>query len=1128
MSHWRLGLDVGSNSVGWAAVELDGNGAPVGLMDAGVRVFSDGRDPQDKQSLAVQRRLPRGLRRNRDRKLDRRARFMDALVRYGLLPRDPAERKALENPVGSGRNGPIEARAAYDPWCLRARGLDDPLTPQELGRALFHLQQRRGFKSNRKLDKSDGDKGKIAAAQAKTREALKDAGAETLGALFGRRRLRGDPNAATRARLHGSGATAFYDFYPTRDLILAEFDALWRAQAHHHPDLMTEAARTTLRDILAFQRPLKPQPIGRCTLEPMDLRAPWALPSCQRRRVFETINSLRFARAGEAAQSLTTDQRDLLAAKALDRDKLTFDAMRKALGFGDDVTFKHEAEDRPHIYGDRTGAVLSGRTRWGKGWRALPLPVQDAVVEILIGLEPVTERTPEHIRTSTDAIVASVAAALDLDGREAEHWLTATDPDALADWLAARFDLDREAARRIVDAPLPEGHQAFGRRANAEVLRALEAEVITYDKAVAAAGYPDHRAVHGPGVIRETLPYYGAVLQRAVAFGSGDPDDPEEKRVGKLANPSVHVALNQIRKAVNRVIKRHGKPAQIVVELARDLPLSAKGKSDLEREQKDNRQANDRRRATLTQHGAADTPVNRLKLRLYDELPIEHRQCALTGQAIGVSRLLSDEIEIDHILPFARTLDDGFANKILVTRKANREKGRRSPYEAFGQSPPGYDWAAITARAADLPPSKTWRFGPDAMERFEDQERDFLARQLTDTKYIARLTHAYLGALYGGGDQAAKQVWVTPGRLTSDLRRVWGLNTVLAGGNRPDDADAPIRKNRDDHRHHAIDAVVVALTDRALLQRVANHARRMGPDVGPERVLADLADPWPDFRDDVARGIRRLTVSHRKDHGLAGALHEDTAYGVVRDPRTQDNRLATRKPIVGLTENEIDQIGDRRIREELAAHTAGLTGKAFTAALHAYVNADKPGRRTNPRRVRIHKPFTKDTPAKVIRHGPDRRFEKTVLAKEVYCLDIYDDGTGRWACAGISRFDANRPDGPILSDAPAPWQAANPQARLVMRLRKNDTLAIDDTPGHRRLMQVVRLEPSANRVRLAEHFEAGQLDNRHKDPSDLFRWDLAAISKLKDRAARLVHVDEAGRVYDPGPHHAGTNSGGGD
>ena len=130
---YRLGLDVGTNSLGWWIWEENSDGEVVHSVDGGVRVFSDGRNPKDKTSLARKRRVPRSMRRRRDRYLKRRARLMDDLIGMDLMPPDEAERKELE---------------PLDPYRLRARALDGPLAPYELGRALFHLNQRRGFKSN--------------------------------------------------------------------------------------------------------------------------------------------------------------------------------------------------------------------------------------------------------------------------------------------------------------------------------------------------------------------------------------------------------------------------------------------------------------------------------------------------------------------------------------------------------------------------------------------------------------------------------------------------------------------------------------------------------------------------------------------------------------------------------------------------------------------------------------------------------------------------------------------------------------------------------------------------------------------------------------------------------------------
>ena len=134
-----------------------------------MRIFKDGRNPKDGQSLATMRRVSRQARRRRDRFLLRRSDLLRTLSDLGLLPADAEERKRIFE---------------LDPYALRARALDGQLEPHEVGRVLFHLNQRRGFKSNRKADRKDADKGKIAQAAKRLREALETEGCRTFGELL--------------------------------------------------------------------------------------------------------------------------------------------------------------------------------------------------------------------------------------------------------------------------------------------------------------------------------------------------------------------------------------------------------------------------------------------------------------------------------------------------------------------------------------------------------------------------------------------------------------------------------------------------------------------------------------------------------------------------------------------------------------------------------------------------------------------------------------------------------------------------------------------------------------------------------------------------------------------------------
>lgn len=280
----RLALDLGTSSIGWILYEII-NDRPTRILDGGVRIFGDGREAKTGQSLAVGRRSARAMRRRRDRYLRRRAALMKRLATAGLMPSDPAQAAAL---------------TAQDPYELRALGLDHRLPLPHLGRALFHLNQRRGFKSNRRTDKGDNEGGMIKDATARLDQAMMAEGARSYGEFLHMRRQQTDdacavPPVRTRINPHLTDADgneqAGYDFYPDRRHLEDEFHQLWLAQAQHHSAL-TDELRDALFETIFYQRPLKTPAIGRCLFLP-EPRLPKAHPLTQRRTLYETVNMLR-------------------------------------------------------------------------------------------------------------------------------------------------------------------------------------------------------------------------------------------------------------------------------------------------------------------------------------------------------------------------------------------------------------------------------------------------------------------------------------------------------------------------------------------------------------------------------------------------------------------------------------------------------------------------------------------------------------------------------------------------------------------------------------------------------------------------------------------------------------------
>jgi CRISPR-associated endonuclease Csn1 len=1052
----RLGLDIGTNSIGWWLYETE-DGQPVAVVDGGVRIFSDGRDAKTGASLAVDRRNARAMRRRRDRYLHRRAVLMKRLAESGMMPQDPEQARALTQ---------------LDPFALRAMGLDHALPLDHLGRALFHINQRRGFKSNRKTDAGDNEGGKIKHGTARLDIAMMAVGARTYGEFLHKRRgavddRRQTPAVRTRLTLRldaDSGKPeAGYDFYPDRRHLEEEFHKLWVAQAPHHAEL-TDALRNLLFETIFFQRPLKEPKVGRCLFYSED-RLPKAHPLTQQRVLYETVNNLRITANGHASRPLTREQRDQIVFALNGKEplklpggtKLSLDALAKVLKLkGEKFTLETTARDA--IACDPVRASFGFKDRFGARWSALSWEQQ------------------------WDLIQRRQDAQSDQQVQD------------LIQWLIDTHNLTADQAKETANAPLPEGYSRLGLTATLAILDALKSDVLTYDKAVAAIGL--HHSDGRTGEVFDALPYYGKVLDRHVIPGTQDPAHDDITCYGRITNPTVHIGLNQLRRLINKIIEVHGKPDEIVVELARELKQNADQKAEAERVIKKNTDAAIRRGANLGELGQPDTGANRALMRVWEEMnpdPMK-RFCPYTGTLISPSMLFNGACDIDHILPYSRTLDDSGSNKTLCIKEANRAKRNKSPSEAAQDGM--RIWALEAENLKHLPANKAWRFATDAMAKFEG-ERDFLARALVDTQYLSRIAREYLDKLYDGTD-GKSHVWVVPGRLTEMLRRHWGLNSLLHDCQR----DVTKAKNRMDHRHHALDAAVIGATDRSLIKRIASQSK-----IDAGRGLDDLASkvqpPFEGFRDAIKGRIDRMTVSHRADHGridgksTTGRLHNDTAYGLTGRSQNGVPLVVTRKPFDSLTPAIIEKLRDLSLANALRLATKGKDGKDYQTALRNF--KAHPGPYQGIRRVRIIEPV------EVIEiRGSNGIAYKGYKGDSNQCYEIWRMPDGVYRHVVISTFDAHKD----LDHRP------HPAAKRMLRLHKNDMVRLEDSPFGP-LIATVEKFSSTGTVEMVAHNQ-GNAAYRYRTDKENVYIRKNAPSLIKSGARRVI-IDEIGRIKDPGP-----------
>ncbi len=1077
---YRLGLDVGTNSIGWAAISLDGDGKPCGILDMGVRIFPDGRNPTDKTSNAVNRRLARGQRRRRDRYLKRRGKLIKTLIEFGLMPAGKEERGSL---------------AKSDPYKRRAGALDRdrPLGPFELGRALFHLNQRRGFKSNRKAGGDDESEAQTTRAEIDAlRKSIRESEARTLGEFLAERHekgKKGEKDGTVRAR-------PGHELYPDRALYEAEFDAIRCAQKPHHPNL-SDSQWDRLKDIIFFQRPLKPVDPGWCLFERGEKRAAKALPIAQEFRMLQEVNNLKIVVGFEPERPLNDEER----ARALERlragNPINLEKPTQNLRLPVGATFNLSIGGRKSVKGDETSARLvtakkekgerKAKDIFGSRWHALSLDERNEIAGFLIDTEE-----PEAVRQK-----------------------------AREDW-----GLNDAQAKALSEISLPDGYANLSEKAMRKLLPHLESGLV-YSEAVKAAGY-SHHSDFREGEAQDSLPYYGEVLERD-AVGADPTKDPEKDgevaRYGRIANPTVHIGLGQIRRVVNRLIEVYGKPEEIVVELARELKLNRDQIRELERRNREGGERNERFREMLESAEQGLSADTLQRLRLWEEQGPEHaRLCPYTGKPISFEMAVSSRTEVDHILPFSKTLDNSISNKVLCLAGTNRTKGDRSPYEAFGHNPPGYDYQEILAWSDKLPDNKKWRFKEDAMERFDD-ESAFLDRQLNETKYLSRTARTYLSHLYDEKTSGRQRVRVIPGRMTALLRRGWGIEGML----RESENGEPPRKSRDDHRHHAIDALVVANTTQGLLQQFASASASADSADATERLASMVPLPWDGFhRNEVQPFLDRMVVSYKQDHGTRGGLsttgqlHNATAYGLIEPLEDGSYKVVIRKNLDKLKKKDLesDAIRDPLLRKALLRlweEVESLEGKANPAKFAERANTKGvliAGKRQRVRRVRVV-----DKQRVIPIKNESGKTYKGYLPGGNEFAEVWRMLDGKWKTVVVPAFEANQPGFDPTKFRP------HPAAKKLMRLQIDDMGALGKGES-RRIVRVRKIDAgSGGRVVMDDHNEANVPDRIKQDMrmrretgvDTGMKEEVFSAQKLRRLGFRKIGVDEIGRVRDPGP-----------
>lgn len=1054
---WRLGIDLGTNSLGWWAfgvTKKNGRWDIAESLGGGVYIFPNGREPAKGgrvgDSNAVERRLARSIRRNRDRRKTRLRAFMKELVMLKLMPSSRKERdKLFQTPSGA------QDPDLYNPYRLRAEAVERKLTPYELGRALFHLGLRRGFKSNRIEQGTDKDGGKLKESIGCLRSQLEG---RTLGQFLWEQLCEEKKHQERGSLASGIRFRGYNELYPDRAMYEEEYEAIRTYQTSHHSLSSEDWDRLRDRYVL-FQWPLKPVERGSCRFCPEEPRHWRDTPIGHDFRVYQEVNALRWFDLNHCEHSLDKEQRDnVLKLLMKQKSEVKFAALRKK-----------KRKDGTLLFEGCTRFNLENVKRKG---------LKPHTVAATFSKDPVLAPLWEQ-RCS------QVGDAGRLDDIY-EALFIKNEQGGLESYLAEHFDLDDGVINILSKLKLSRDTANVSRKFMSDIVPVMRDQGLLYFEAVNELTNDDGNSLHHsyfPESKNLTqLPYYGEILRDSMigADSGKDRDEEPEKHFGKINNPTVHVALNSLRRVVNSLINRFGStPVEIHLELTRDLKKSREARDEINRNQAIGQRENDRIRSDLKKYDIAHPSGREIKkVKLWEELGKTKmaRCCPFSGKTISFAQLFNGDAEIEHILPFKRTLDDSMSNLTVAMRWANKLKGNRTPYEAFAtnaHAKDGIKWETVANAGKRLGDKKDWRFGPDAMRDFEEKN-NFIARQLTDNAYIARAAASYLKCLKG-----VEQIVPNRGQLTALLRGKWKLNEILSDKN---------IKSREDHRHHAIDAAVVGLANRSVLKSISDQTARDAN--GQERIrVRDLPEQ---LKRNINEQASEIVVAFKPDHGWQGAMYKESAYGFVDDPDMPRHNLVIRKPLSGLTLKECDQIRDPIIRRQV--ESLGLKEMKEKSKVKAAL--DRFSEKHGIKSVRI---LVTDQTVKSIPSAPYKGY-----APDSYvCCDIWrlpEGKTGAWK-KGVYKWQgvywpyAETPNG-----VPAPQKKCpHPAAKFITRLFKNDMIVYEDN-NQTCIMRVAGFSTTNHKLDIVPHFAA--------DPPQTY----VSINVLGNKGLRKLRVAPDGQI----------------
>ncbi|MBP3221157.1 MAG: type II CRISPR RNA-guided endonuclease Cas9 [Neisseriaceae bacterium] len=906
--NYIIGLDLGIASVGWACVAVDiftdkdgkEQAQPIGLIDCGVRCFAAAENPKNGESLNFARRQARSQRRTIARRANRMRQVRKLLFKYGLLTanefqaaycQNPKHKKDKDTTLIKERNEKLlkkigipeqqllsgslknDEKAFFsNVWQLRVEALHRKLERAEFAAVICHLVKHRGYRSTRKSERknADAETGKMLKGVTENHNLLENkeyqSPAEIAVHYFFKEhgQMRNKQTLAYKRISKGENKGQFeldaqgqkipiikdgvhqkegsYLHTFNRLDLENELQLIFERQKSFGNEYADKALCQKIKHILHYQKPaLQGDALkkmwGKCSIYENELRAPKASYSGERFVWISKLNNLKINN-----KPLTEEQRLLLKELPFEQSKLAFTQVRKKLGLADNATFNlcryvyDKDKTAEQNLADSEKATLFEAKFFHevkKAYKNLPNEWGN--------LKDNHEKLDQ---------IGEVLAFYKEDKDRKQH-LSDFSNDEIEAILELNFDKSLNLSLKAIREILP-----------------LMENGLRYDEACTQV-FGNHYGRSKNKQAFDKLP----------PIDKKDPDTPN--------NPVVYRTITQARKIINALIAQHGKPFRVHIEMGRDLGKSRDERNKIEKRQKENQAERERERERFIEnHGFEPKGKDILLYRLYDN---QHGKCLYSGKPIDLEQIFEKGyVEIDHAIPFSRSWDDSQNNKVLVLGAENQNKGNKTPFEWLGHDE--QKWRDFEARVNACRFSLRKKQNILRQEYDEEKEKEFISRNINDTRYATRYLKNYLennlafsGSLKyrdeNGEEHCYQKVFAPQGQITSILRRSWGFSKV----------------REDNDRHHALDAIIVACATPFVQNKITNWYKNkenkntnlmLEEDEQGEKhysLKKPFPTPWYFFRNEINLRVFNQVEKSKDEWEVLDIEHRDELLDLIRD-----------------------------------------------------------------------------------------------------------------------------------------------------------------------------------------------------------------------------------------------------